>query len=45
MYSPLLMADLVEARYAARLADAQHRRDVAQATCATAHRWLSRWAR
>jgi hypothetical protein len=38
MYSALMLSDLVEARYAARLAEAERRRQLRQLTQQRAHR-------
>ena len=38
MYSALMLSDLVEARYAARLAEAERRRQLRQLTAQRAHR-------
>ncbi len=43
MYSALLLADLVEARYAARLAEAERRRQLRQLSRARVHRVRIAW--
>lgn len=43
MYSALMLADLVEARYAARLAEAERRRQLRQLTQARVHRLRVAW--
>lgn len=41
MYSALMLSELVEARYAARLAEAERRRRVRELSAARAHRLRS----
>jgi len=43
MYSPLMLADLVEARYEARLAEAERRRQLRQLTRQRARRLRVGW--
>ena len=43
MYSPLMLADLVEARYAARLAEAERRRQLRQLSRQRVHRLRVAW--
>lgn len=43
MYSTLMLSDLVEARYAARLAEAERRRQLRQLTQQRVHRLRVPW--
>lgn len=43
MYSTLMLADLVEARYAARLAEAERRRQIRQLTQQRVRRLRGSW--